>query len=89
MNDRDCIICEFTNEGESLAVGFRAWLCEKFNDEDIEEIIKSGQTVTIKWPSNVEVVPASKMQKKLKNCIWQQSVAKILAHGGKFIFHFR
>ncbi|XP_039308608.1 uncharacterized protein LOC105204312 isoform X3 [Solenopsis invicta] len=81
MNDRDCIICEFTNEGESLAVGFRAWLCEKFNDEDIEEIIKSGQTVTIKWPSNVEVVPASKMQKKLKNCIWQQSVAKILAHG--------
>ena len=85
MDDSQCLLLDFINEDNKVAVGFRNWIVPAItDDDDLQHTIEEGQIITIKWPDcNVE--PAVKMVKREKSCKWQYSVAKILAAGSKYM----
>lgn len=62
MNNDDCLLVEFVNENNSIAVGFREWLTIKYNDEMLQELVNKGNSVQISWPS-CEIKSAMKMKK--------------------------
>ena len=50
MNNDHCILVEFVNEENSVAVGYRDWLETKFDDVSLQNIIDKEIVVRIKWP---------------------------------------
>lgn len=88
MDDKQCLIYEFTNESRKIAVGFREWLIKKITDSELKEIINEGKEVTLQWPKDVDVGPVATMRKKIDVCSWLKTTAKILAYGGKYIKTF-
>lgn len=85
MNDSECLLINFHNEKDSIAVGFRYWMDEPVTNNELEEIIEMKQTVLMKWP-NCNIEPASKMLKKVSLCKWKKCVGTILAAGSKYIY---
>jgi len=50
MDNNKCILVEFINENNSLAVGYRTWLLNdnyKYNDDEIQKIIDDKIEVSI------------------------------------------
>lgn len=82
MNDKECVLCEFANEDNAIAVGYREWLLHSTDEEKLDQIIGREEEVKLQWP-NVDIGPANIMKTRVKKCIWQTVVAKILAYGGK------
>lgn len=82
VDNKQCLLVEFLNEGGSLACGYKNWMKEK-DQENIEEIIKNKTLVKIKWPDNVDVDQASIMNKLLKTVKWSEYPVKIIFYGGK------
>ncbi|OXU17110.1 hypothetical protein TSAR_006912, partial [Trichomalopsis sarcophagae] len=60
-----CILVEFINENNALAVGYRSWTVKCFNDDEIQTFIDDKETVEIWWPGS-EVSTAKKMFTALK-----------------------
>ena len=84
MDDSYCILVEFINEGNTVAVGFRSWISPEFFDDELQAVITKQEIVVINWPDcNVE--PAIKMLKRQNFYEWQKTVAKILLAGSKYI----
>lgn len=76
-------VSAFSNEKKKpIQVGFQAWLIDKENA--INDII--DKEVLIKWPSNMDIVSAKAMERKLtkhKSEEWKYSVVKVIAAGGE------
>ena len=84
MDDAYCILVEFINEGNTVAVGFRSWISPELSDDELQDVITKQEIVVINWPDcNVE--PAIKMLKRQHFYNWQKTVAKILSAGSKYI----
>lgn len=86
MNDENCILCEFHNEGDSVAVGYREWFLNEVTDEALDDIIKHGKEIKMRWPMT-DIGSSHVMKKRLKMCEWQEVVAKICAYGSKLLFN--
>ncbi|CAL1671907.1 unnamed protein product [Lasius platythorax] len=80
MNDDNCVLCEFHNEGDSVAVGYREWFLDEINDEALDDIIKRETEIKMRWPM-IDIGSSNVMKKRLKMCEWQEVVAKIFAYG--------
>lgn len=85
MNDDNCVLCEFHNEGDSVAVGYREWFLDEINDEALDDIIKRETEIKMRWPM-IDIGSSNVMKKRLKMCEWQEVVAKIFAYGSKLLF---
>lgn len=88
MNNNNCLLVEFVNENNSIAVGFREWLTIKCDDEMLQELVNKGKSVQISWPS-CEIKSATKMKKIIKTLTekdWTTTVIKVLAFGGMYIY---
>lgn len=83
MEDSKCILLEFINEGNSIAVGFQNWIINSLTDQELIAAVEKKETIAIKWP-NCDIEPASKMQKKVEACQWKKCIAIILAWGSKY-----
>lgn len=85
MNNDECLLVEFVNENNSIAVGFREWLTVRCDDDEIlQDLVDKGNPVEISWPS-CEIKSAMKMKKIIKTLTekdWTASVIKVLAFGG-------
>ncbi|XP_011698129.1 PREDICTED: uncharacterized protein LOC105456055, partial [Wasmannia auropunctata] len=84
MNNDKCLLVEFVNEDNSIAVGFQDWLVkDKDNEENIKTIVKNKTLVEILWPS-CEIKSAQQMKKIVKSLTkkdWITSAVRILAFG--------
>lgn len=85
MNDENCVLCEFHNEGDSVAVGYREWFFDEVNDKALDDIIKRETEIKMRWPIT-DIGSSNVMKKRLKTCEWQEVVAKICAYGSKLLF---
>lgn len=86
MNNDKCILVEFANEDNSIAVGFQDWLVKDKDSEDLKTIVKNKTLVEILWPS-CEIKSAQQMKKIVKSLTkkdWITSAVRILAYGGMF-----
>lgn len=81
VDNRNCLLLEFPNSGNSLACGYLNWLAEK-DQLQLESIIEKEKLIKIKWPSNYAVDQASAMNKVLEKIEWEEHPAKIIANGG-------
>ena len=81
MDDEKCILVEFVNESNKVAVGFIEWC--NLADEEIQQHIKDEDVVQINWP-NCDVGPAVSMKKKMKKCSFKVQAVKIRAQGGTY-----
>lgn len=77
------MVCEFPNKEESISIGYLEWLEDKFTITELDDIIKCGTIVKVRWPKGCDVGPATATIKKMANCQWEVVVTKLLAHGGK------
>ena len=78
---------EFTNDSNSLAIGYSCWLKPQLDDSDIKTTITHKNEVIIQWPE-VNIMPAKGMKNLLmKNSSieWKEHTIHILAFGSKFI----
>ncbi|XP_039314387.1 uncharacterized protein LOC120356874 [Solenopsis invicta] len=83
MNNDKCILVEFANEDNSIAVGFQDWLVKDKDSEDLKIIVKNKTLVEILWPS-CEIKSAQQMKKIVKSLTkkdWITSAVRILAYG--------
>lgn len=55
--DNQCILCEFINESDSIAIGYRAWLLDEVDEDKLQNIMKQKKQLPIKWPSCGTVEP--------------------------------
>lgn len=85
MNNDHCILVEFVNEENSIAVGYRDWLETKFDNVSLQNIIDKEIVVRIKWPL-CDIKSALFMKKIIKGLEekdWILAAVKIHAFGGK------
>ncbi|XP_071573303.1 uncharacterized protein [Temnothorax nylanderi] len=83
MDNAHCILVEFVNEENSVAVGYRDWLKTKFDDVCLQSTIDKETIVQIRWPL-CEIKSALSMKriiKKLKEKDWISAAVKIHAFG--------
>ena len=66
MNNEKCLLVEFANEDNSIAVGFQDWLVKDKNEDNLKTIVKNKTLVEILWPS-CEVKSAQQMKKMVKS----------------------
>lgn len=86
MDNNKCLLLEFVNEDEKIAVGYQEWLQDKITGkEEYLDIIKKKSEVKVKWP-NCDIAPASIMKKRVRICEWKTVVAKILSFGGMYMY---
>lgn len=80
VDDKDCVLFEFSNDENELKIGFSAWIQRKKSLTDwIDE------EAMIYWPKNCSISPAKKMAKKLATADWEEHVVVIKAVGGELI----
>lgn len=84
MNNDNCILVEFVNEENSVAVGYTDWL-EIKDDVWLQNIIDKKSIVIIKWPlcKIKSAMPMKKIIKGLRKKDWISTAVKIHAFGGK------
>lgn len=83
MDDQRYMVCEFPNEEDSISIGYLEWLEDKFTITELDDIIKRGTIVKVRWPKGCDIGPAATMKKKLANCQWEVIAIKLRAYGGK------
>jgi len=89
LDNANCILIEFVNEHNKLAVGYRIWLVDKNlieNDDHLNEVISDEITTQILWP-NCDVKSASSMKKVIKNLNkddWTEHAVKVHSYGGMY-----
>jgi len=87
MDNNKCILVEFINESNSLAVGYRTWLLNdnyKYNDDEIQRIIDDKIEVSITWP-NCDIKSAITMRKIVQNLSvhdWTTHAVRVYGYGG-------
>lgn len=92
VDNANCVLVEFVNEYNKLAVGYRIWFVEKDlieNDDHLDEVIKDEITIQILWP-NCDVKSASTMKKIIKNFNkddWSTHAVKVHSYGGIYYLH--
>lgn len=80
-SNNNCILCQFPNEGNCIAIGYASWVIGAKNKTiDFDKIIKEKTIVEIKWPEDKEVHPPPMNMDKVKK--WCSAAAIILAKGG-------
>lgn len=59
MNDKECVLLNFVNEDNKIAVGYRDWFIdENFKtDEKCRQLINTDDEVVTQWPTNCDVAP--------------------------------
>ncbi|XP_029170526.1 uncharacterized protein LOC114940170 isoform X2 [Nylanderia fulva] len=83
MDDQRYMVCEFPNEEDSISIGYLEWLENKFTNIELDDVIKRGTIVKVRWPKDCDVGPvATTMKKKLANCQWEVVATKLRAYGG-------
>jgi len=84
MNNDNCILVEFVNEENSVAVGYTDWL-EIKDDVCLQNIIDKKSIIKIKWPlcEIKSALPMKKIIKGLRKKDWILTAVKIHAFGGK------
>lgn len=85
IDNKSCILVEFSNEDEALSIGYTCWLNDTTTEEKLNNIIESGKEVEIFWPK-CDVQSARKMRAILKNLTdehWEVHAVKILGFGGE------
>lgn len=85
IDNKSCILVEFLNEEEALAIGYTCWLNETVTEEELNNIIESKKEVEIFWPK-CDVQSARKMKTILKGFTdkhWEVHAVKILGFGGE------
>lgn len=87
MDDRECVLLDFINEENKIAVGFREWFYDdEFKaDDECQKLVDSGREIVIRWPKNRDVTPVATMKKTVRNCDWQKTVAQVLAFGSTYM----
>jgi len=88
MSDEKCCLFEFTNESDSVEVGFSSWIQTSSNTENeinTQELISHKTEIVLLWPSYIDVTYASGMVRrcKKKNVQWIKVSAILLAQGSK------
>jgi len=89
LDNANCILVEFVNEHNKLAVGYRIWFVDKNlieNDDHLDEVISDEITTQILWP-NCDVKSASLMKKVIKNLNkddWTEHAVKVHSYGGMY-----
>ncbi|OXU19185.1 hypothetical protein TSAR_002222 [Trichomalopsis sarcophagae] len=85
VNNKECLLLEFSNEDGALAIAYKCWLTRKLTNADLEQIISEEEMVEITWPK-CDITPVTR---KFKNTIqglseadWAPYVVKILGFGG-------
>ena len=62
IDKKECLVCEFSNGDKAVSVGYRAWLQQQSNNEELDKIIDKGTEVKIKW-ANCDLTSATSMTK--------------------------
>lgn len=87
VDNANCVLVEFVNEHNKVAIGYRIWFVDKDlieNDNNLDEIIRDENTTQILWP-NCDVKSASAMKKIIKNLNkddWTKHAVKVHSYGG-------
>ncbi|KAM0727901.1 hypothetical protein ACS0PU_005370 [Formica fusca] len=89
MNNNRCILVEFVNEENSVAVGYRNWLETKFDDVSLQNVIDKETIVQIQWPlcEIKSALPMKKIIKRLQEKDWISAAIKIHAFGEWTVMH--
>ncbi|XP_025993481.1 uncharacterized protein LOC113004434 isoform X2 [Solenopsis invicta] len=74
IDNKSCVLVEFSNEEEALAIGYKCWLNETVTEEELNNIIESKREVEIMWPK-CDVHSARKMKNILKD--WTSMSAEL------------
>lgn len=85
IDNKSCILVEFSNEEEELAIGYKCWLNETVTEEEINNIIESKREVEIMWPK-CDIQSARKMKTVLKGLTkeqWEVHAVKLIGFGGE------
>lgn len=85
IDNKSCILVEFSNEEEALAIGYTCWLNETATEEELNNIIESKKEVEIVWPK-CDVQSARKMKTILKGLTdehWEVHAVKVLGFGSE------
>lgn len=83
VDNKSCVLVEFLNEEEALAIGYTCWLNE--TEEELNNIIENKKVVQIVWPK-CNIHPARKMRNILKGLTdehWEVHAVKILGFGSE------
>ena len=84
MHNDKCLLVEFVNEDNSVAVGFQDWLVNKKYNKNLQQIVNDKEVIEILWPS-CEIKSAMHMKKLVKSLTdkdWTKTAVTILAFGG-------
>ncbi|XP_071632834.1 uncharacterized protein [Temnothorax longispinosus] len=90
VDNANCVLVEFVNENNKLAVGYRIWFDDKDfieNDDNLDKVIRNEITTQILWP-NCDVKSASAMKKIVKNLKdddWTKHAVKVHSYGELYI----
>lgn len=85
IDNKSCILVEFINEENALAVGYTCWLNKETSEEELNNMIEKEQEVEIWWPK-CDVQTAKKMKMAMKTLTdddWEVFAVRILGYGGK------
>lgn len=85
IDNKSCVLVEFSNEEEALAIGYTCWLNVTETEEELNNIIDIKKEVEIIWPE-CDVQSARRMKgilKGLTNKQWEIHAMKVLAFGGE------
>ncbi|XP_065209210.1 uncharacterized protein LOC135837755 [Planococcus citri] len=74
-----CCLYEFPNEKNILVVGYREWLIDLKTDGDLEEAIKKGTSIKVKWPKCEVLPPPRKLAKK--DVQWTTEICVVKSFG--------
>lgn len=84
VDNNECILLEFVNDSNSVAVGFLSWMKE--NDvEQVQMLITEKKEVQVMWP-DCPIQSASYMKAKLPKANFEAHVARVLDVGGESRF---
>lgn len=77
------VLFQFINENNSVKIGFRNFIVNEVNDQELEKIVSEEKVIAIKWP-NCDIGPATKMNARLRaSPDFNFTVVKVIAFGGK------
>lgn len=78
LDPNDCILVQFVNEDDSLAVAYRSFLKVSVTDSELQEIIAKEVVTQLKWPNR-----KFNTAKDLENCEWTLHPVIITHQGSK------
>ncbi|OXU16217.1 hypothetical protein TSAR_003812 [Trichomalopsis sarcophagae] len=84
VKNKECILVEFCNESNKLAVGYTCWLSRKMKSKRrLEDLVRTKEIIEISWPEcNITTEKSMiKTMAKLSNDQWKPYAVKILGFG--------